>query len=144
MRLAPKGAFGAGVQISEFRAMAREPQTRAPHANHGAWVLPIQVEATTAAVVCVWGSRVGLPVHGRERPGSQMSVGARTAEFRDLGIYIPNCNKGPQCNGGSRSAVAVNVRSGSAAHQPRLRHLSALSGIKDCPEIKTLRVRGNI
>ena len=126
--------------MAELAPWTEKTHSRPPHANHGAWVLPLQVEATTAAVVCVWGLRVGFPVHGRERPESQVSVGERTAEFRNLGIYIPNCNKGPQRNKGSRSAVVGNVQSGSANALPRLRHLSAMSGIKNCPEIKTLRV----
>ena len=86
------------------------------------------------------GAHAGLSVHGRERPETQVSVGERTPEIRDLGFYLPNCNKGPQCNGGSRSAVTVNVRSGSADALPRLRHFSQVFHEKDRSILKSARV----
>ena len=128
-----KRHFGVGCHW-RFGAMSRRTPDASPTRK------PRRVGASTASGSnhSSRGLRVGLAsglsVHGREAPESQVSVGERTAEFRNLGIYIPNCNKGPQRNKGSRSAVVGNVRSRSADALPRLRHFSALSGIKDCPE----------
>ena len=71
-------------EFGRIRAMARETHTRAPDANHGACLLPLQVEASTAAVVRDQELTRACPSMGangqkprcqlaRERPRSEIS-----------------------------------------------------------------------
>ena len=79
--LALKSAIAALLELTEFAPWPEEAHARLPDGHHGAWLLPLPMEATTAAVVpgrrSLWASlamieeetlnrRECAPPHGRE------------------------------------------------------------------------------
>ena len=74
--LALKSATTARLELAKFAPWPQTAHARAPDANHGAWVLPLAVEATTAAVVGVWSSQRACACMRREGPIS--GIGEKT------------------------------------------------------------------
>ena len=90
----------APLEIGGFRAMARQPQTRAPHTNHGAWVLPLQVDATAAAVVRDQGPRRACPSMGEMRPNPRCQLARERLNSEISGFTSQIATRGPNATGG--------------------------------------------
>ena len=82
--------------MSRIGAMQNEAHTRAPDANHGAWLLPLEVEATTAPVVrhrskqpaCLVAHMNRLKLGDRGRDGCACFIPKKAARIRNRGPRV--------------------------------------------------------
>ena len=74
--LAPTGAIGVGSKLVGFAPWTEKAHTRPPDGNHGVWLLPMRMEATTTPWLSIGAARRASPPIGHEAPVS--GIGEKT------------------------------------------------------------------